>query len=195
MFSRIVISYYVLKNMFFFKLKGVSYGSNFRIRGDVKLDIESNGKLVIGDNFNMTSGLMVNPLSRNIKTMIKINSNAKIIIKNNVGMSSVCLWAKEEIQIGDYVKLGADVIVFDSDMHSLDFRLRRSHESDFMNAKSAKVIIGNDVFIGTRSIITKGVCIGDRSVIAAGSVVVKSVPSDEIWGGNPAKFIRAIKNT
>lgn len=195
MFSRIVISYYVLKNMFFFKLKGVSYGSNFRIRGDVKLNIESNGKLLVGDNFNISSGLMLNPLSRNIKTMIKINSNAKIIIKNNVAMSSVCLWAKEEIQIGDYVKLGADVIVFDSDMHSLDYRLRRFHESDFMNAKSAKVIIGNDVFIGARSIITKGVCIGDRSVIAAGSVVVKSVPSDEIWGGNPAKFIRSIKNT
>lgn len=193
MLNRLLVIYYVIKNMLLFKLKGVCYGSNFRVRGDLKLDIELNGMLLIGDNFNVSSGLMLNPLSRNIKTMIKINSNAKIVIKNNVAMSSVCLWAKEEIQIGDYVKLGADVIIFDSDMHSLDHRLRRQQESDFMNAKSARVIIGNDVFIGARSIVTKGVCIGDRSVIAAGSVVVKSVPSDEIWGGNPAKFIRAIK--
>jgi acetyltransferase-like isoleucine patch superfamily enzyme len=38
----------------------------------------------------------------------------------------------------------------------------------------------------------KGVTIGADSVIAAGSVVVKSVPAGEIWGGNPAKFISVI---
>ena len=48
------------------------------------------------------------------------------------------------------------------------------------------------MFIGTSCIIGKGVTIGENSVIAAGSVVVKNVPSNEIWGGNPAKFIRKI---
>jgi acetyltransferase-like isoleucine patch superfamily enzyme len=41
-------------------------------------------------------------------------------------------------------------------------------------------------------IITKGVTIGDKSVIAAGSVVVCNIPPYEIWGGNPAKFIKAL---
>ena len=58
---------------------------------------------------------------------------------------------------------------------------------------SKRVTIGNDVFIGANCYIGKGVSIGDRSIIAAGSVVVKSIPPDEIWGGNPAKFIKQIR--
>ena len=53
-------------------------------------------------------------------------------------------------------------------------------------------MIGNDVFIGTNSLILKGVEIGDRSIIGAGSVVTKSVPASEIWAGNPAVFLRKI---
>lgn len=42
-------------------------------------------------------------------------------------------------------------------------------------------------------IVTSGkLVIGDRSIIAAGSVVVNSIPNDEIWDGNPARFIRKI---
>jgi acetyltransferase-like isoleucine patch superfamily enzyme len=53
----------------------------------------------------------------------------------------------------------------------------------------ARIEIGDDVFIGTKSIIMPGVKIGDRVVIAAGSVVTKSVPSGVIVGGNPATII------
>lgn len=60
--------------------------------------------------------------------------------------------------------------------------------------KGAKLIIGDYVFIGTRSIICKGVTIGNHSIIAAGSVIVKDIPSDEVWGGNPARFIRKVYN-
>ena len=38
----------------------------------------------------------------------------------------------------------------------------------------------------------RGVTIGKNSVVAAGSVVVKSIPDNEVWGGNPAKFIKGI---
>lgn len=58
--------------------------------------------------------------------------------------------------------------------------------------KHASIKIEDDAFIGARSIITKGVTIGARSVVAAGSVVVCDIPSDEIWGGNPAKFIKRL---
>lgn len=56
-------------------------------------------------------------------------------------------------------------------------------------AKSAP-IIGNDVWIGTRVFIPRGVTIGDGAVIAAGSVVTKDVQPYEIVGGAPAKHIR-----
>lgn len=51
--------------------------------------------------------------------------------------------------------------------------------------------IGNDVWIGSRSLIMKGVTIGDGAIIAAGSVVTKDVPPYEIWGGNPAHFLKS----
>ena len=54
------------------------------------------------------------------------------------------------------------------------------------------ITIGNDVFIGAKSIILKGVTIGENSVIGAGSIVTKSVPANQIWAGNPAKFIKNI---
>ncbi|MES2567368.1 MAG: DapH/DapD/GlmU-related protein [Bacteroidota bacterium] len=52
------------------------------------------------------------------------------------------------------------------------------------------IIIGNDVWIGTQSVILTGVQIGNGSVIAANSVVTENVPPYSIVGGTPAKLIR-----
>jgi acetyltransferase-like isoleucine patch superfamily enzyme len=52
------------------------------------------------------------------------------------------------------------------------------------------VTIGNDVWIGTRSIILDGITVGDGAIIAAGSVVVSDVEPYSIVGGVPAKIIR-----
>ena len=56
----------------------------------------------------------------------------------------------------------------------------------------ARVKIGNDVFIGIDSIIMPGVQIGDNVIVAAGSVVTKSIPSNSIVAGNPAKIIGTV---
>lgn len=50
--------------------------------------------------------------------------------------------------------------------------------------------IGNDVWIGARSIIMDGVSIGDGAIVAAGSVVTKDVPPYAVVGGSPAKIIK-----
>lgn len=50
--------------------------------------------------------------------------------------------------------------------------------------------IGNDVWLGARTIVLGGVTIADGAVIGAGSVVTKDVGPYEIWAGNPARFIR-----
>ncbi len=109
-------------------------------------------------------------------------------------MSCVVLWAKGQIDIGDNVMIGADVMILDSDMHSLNYMNRRDFRTDASDAKVLPITIGNDVFIGTRSIISKGTSIGDRSIVAAGSVVTKSIPADEIWGGNPAQLLKKIQH-
>ena len=81
--------------------------------------------------------------------------------------------------------------MFTTDFHSLDSIIRASSE-DQKHKICAPVVIEHNVFIGARCIILKGVTIGENSIVGAGSVVTKSIPANEIWAGNPAKFIRKI---
>ncbi|MCZ4058376.1 DapH/DapD/GlmU-related protein [Pantoea sp. LMR881] len=60
----------------------------------------------------------------------------------------------------------------------------------FAARREAKVIIGNDVWIGHGVIVLPGVTIGDGAVLAAGAVVTKSVAPYSIVGGVPAKSLR-----
>ena len=53
-----------------------------------------------------------------------------------------------------------------------------------------KVVVGNDVWIGTHAMILGGVTVGNGAVIGAGAVVTKDVPPYAIVGGVPAKIIR-----
>ena len=55
-----------------------------------------------------------------------------------------------------------------------------------------KIVIGNWVYIGTNSLIMPGVTIGNNVLVAAGSVVTKSVPSNSVVAGNPAKIICSV---
>ena len=49
-----------------------------------------------------------------------------------------------------------------------------------------------NVWIGDRAVVGKGVTIGKNSIVAAGAVVVKDVPANVVVGGNPAKIIKAL---
>ena len=50
--------------------------------------------------------------------------------------------------------------------------------------------IGNNVYIGTNCIILPGVTIGNNVIIGAGSIVSKDIPSDSVYAGVPARFIK-----
>lgn len=52
------------------------------------------------------------------------------------------------------------------------------------------VLIGKNAFIGCNSVICNSVTIGENAVVGAGSIVNKDIPPQEIWAGNPAKFIK-----
>lgn len=170
----------------------IKYGNNCNLFNSVYLRNE--GCISIGDNFLLTSGGGYNPLCRNIKGAIVADKDAIIRIGNHVHVSSPCIWARKSIVIGNDVKIGGDTIIIDSDAHSLNFLDRRfdRDEDDSRNACSREVVIGNDVLIGTRCLILKGVHIGDRTIIGAGSVVVCDIPEDSIAVGNPCKVIRKI---
>lgn len=171
-------------------MAGGKCGSNCHLYDSVY--IKNEGTIVIGDDFLMTSGNGYNPLCRNIKGTLVVRNGAKIIIGNHCHMSSPCIWAWNSIIIGNDVKIGGDCIIIDSDAHSLNYEDRKKNKDfyDSNNAKTNEIKIGNDVLIGTRVIILKGVTIGDRAVIGAGSVVTQSIPSDCVAAGNPCKVIK-----
>lgn len=182
---------WILVNRLRFKRARIQFGQDMRVCDSIRLKMGRNSHITIGNNFAFSSG-NYNPLSRNIKGAIELEADARISIGDNVGISSSCLWIFDHLTIGDNTKIGADCILLDSDAHSLDYIRRRNGTTDRPNAKKAGITIGNDVLVGTRSIILKGVEIGDRTIIGSGSVVTKSIPADCIAAGNPCKVIKYI---
>lgn len=89
------------------------------------------------------------------------------------------------ITIGDNVSITADVSILTHDFCSSVFR-QKYH--DYLPGRS-KVVIGNNVYIGQKAIILRGVTIGDNVIIAAGAIVTKSVPSDSVVAGVPARVV------
>ena len=165
--------------------------SSFLTNGIPYVMVARGGKFSIGKNFAMNNGIKGNPIGCYERCTFFVDRGAVLTIGDNVGMSQAALICHKSITIGNNVKIGGGVCIYDTDFHSLDPVIRRSSE-DLKNRAEKPVVIGNDVFIGAKSIILKGVTIGENSVIGAGSVVTKSVPANQIWAGNPAKFIRSI---
>lgn len=191
--------FYKYYNRFLFYVNGVKFGKNMQVFNRFYLSKHPKARITIGDNFIFTSGEAFNPLCRNIRGCIYAPEGCTIQIGDNVGVSSACIWAKERIVIGHRVKIGADSILMDTDAHNLDYRIRNSEKKDSRGrsidgctASSAPIVIEDDVLIGTRCIILKGVTIGARSVIGSGSIVTKSILSDCIAAGNPCKVIRSV---
>lgn len=176
-----------------FKGNGVRYGTFHTVGIPYVMVSRGAQGITIGDGFAMNNGIKGNPIGCNERCTLFVSPNAEIRIGDNVGISQTALVALDSsITIGNNVKIGGGTQLLTSDFHPLDPAKRRLAEESAYR-QSAPIVVEDDVFIGTRCIILKGVTIGARSIIGAGSVVTKSIPADEIWGGNPAHFIKSAK--
>lgn len=188
-------------NKLYFKLIGIKYGKNMQVFD--KVYVSGYGKIKIGDNFVFTSGSSINPICRNIRGCIHtVTEDSRITIGNNVGISSACILSQTSITIGNNVNIGGDCLIMDSDAHPHDFRKRRIEyklevgtDIYLSEIPSAPIVIEDDVWIGARCQILKGVHIGARSIIAAGSIVTKDIPADCIAAGVPARVIKKLNTT
>ena len=91
----------------------------------------------------------------------------------------------QNIEIGAHVHVTMGCILL---THSLD-----TTNPHGVIWKQSGIKIGEYAFIGARTIICSNVEIGENSIVGAGSVVTKNIPPNEIWAGNPAKFIKRRK--
>jgi len=184
-----IIYYY--KTLIVFYFNDVSFKS-FKTKGAPYININRHGgKLIIGDNFKMNNSYHGNQIGFDNPCTFMVGENCTLRIGNNCGFSQSAIIAMNDVTIGDNVKIGGGSFIYATDFHSLDKEIRKEKD-DLKNCKTAPIYIGNDVFIGARCLILKGVSIGDGSIIGAGSVVTKSIPFNEVWAGNPAKFIRSL---
>lgn len=92
-----------------------------------------------------------------------------------------------DLKMGKYVMMAPDVLIFNRN-HRFSDPTRPFCEQGM--TEDTPVVIGDNVWIGERAIITAGRHIADNTVIAAGAVVTKDFPAASIIGGNPAKLIR-----
>ena len=99
--------------------------------------------------------------------------------------NNISLIARNSIKIGEGCLLGDSVQIIDSDFHEIQPELRHVSSGGI-----APVVIGNNVWLGSRVVVLKGVTIGENSGIAAGAVVCSNIPMNVIAGGVPAKVLR-----
>ena len=90
------------------------------------------------------------------------------------------------VEIGDNVLLAPGVHIYTA-THPLDPQARKSHLE-----YGRPVRIGNNVWIGGRSVVCPGVTIGDHCVIGAGSVVTRDIPAGMVAVGSPARVIKSV---
>ena len=189
--ARISIAYWTARTKWSLAFSGCRYGRNLIVDGKVWIAVARRGRIRLGDNVTLKSRFGSNLVGLTGPTVLECTGEGRISIGDGSGLSGAVLSSHAGITIGQYVMLGGNVRIFDHDYHSLDHRARRQGgESDEAAQRSKPIVIEDDAFIGTQSIILKGVTIGARAVIGAGSVVSRDVPADEIWAGNPARCVR-----
>lgn len=143
-------------------------------------------RIVIGKKFVANSQLSRNLYGIIQRVMIRtVGHGAEIVIGDNVGVSGCSISAAQSICIGKNVLIGSGAVLSDNDAHPIDpkDRLRGA------GGKCCPICIEDDVFIGARAIILKGVTVGEGAVIGAGAVVARNVPPFSIVVGNPARVI------
>lgn len=172
----------------FFLVNNVKY-NYFTSLGLPLLDINSSSTCVFGNDFVMVNSAKYSTLGKNNRCKFVVYKDASLIIGDKVGMSNTTIVATQSITVGNNVLIGGGTTIVDSDFHSLNTAHWHT-DLDEKNMKSLPVFIRDNVFIGMNSIILKGVTVGSNSIIAAGSVVFKNIPDNQVWGGNPAVFIK-----
>lgn len=167
-----------------FKLLGrrVVIGRFFRVTGP--LDIRGPGRVEFGDFCTVMSSRL------RPTTPYTHSPDAVIRFGNRVMLTRTRLGCVTRIEVGDDAGL-AEALIMDSDFHSIEVSARPRYNTA---GRSKPVYIGTNSWIGTGSIVLKGVRIGANAVVGAGAVVASNVPADCVVFGNPARVVWRVRS-
>jgi len=130
------------------------------------------------------------------------HNDASLRIGRNSSVNNSNLVISTGVTIGDNVLISYGCLIMDHNSHPLAASLRQEdlraviegRPKDWSHVKRSPITIEDNVWIGVRAIILKGVRIGCNSIVGAGAVVTKDVDPLMIVGGNPAKRIGSTYN-
>lgn len=140
--------------------------------------IINQGSMEIGDRFILFNHIVTSELVTHPQGRIEIGDG--VFINHGASLS-----AHKLIRIGNGCQIGAYACMMDNDYHQVENRERLGD--------SRPIVLGENVWLGVRVVILKGVNVGNNAVIGAGSVVTDDVPANTVVGGVPAKTIRSFE--
>jgi acetyltransferase-like isoleucine patch superfamily enzyme len=167
------------------RIKGVTLEKNCAFFGTPVVVRYPLSMIHIHPGCTIRSDLHSNLIGLNHKTIIAtLGKNAEISIGSGTGISGATIAAAQRVIIGSNVLCGANVLITDSDWHSVTPAGRLNQ-----NSKSEPVHIEDNVWLGVNTVVLKGVTIGRNSVIGANSLVLRDIPPNVVAGGNPCKVL------
>lgn len=152
--------------------------------GDLTVNFFETAQRAAGASFIVGPGASVD-VAGNFSMLygadVKIFENGKLSLGSGYSNAGLQIRCKHSIRIGKNAAIAKDVVIMDSDAHEIKY------DGYAMNQG---VCIEDNVWIGTRAMILKGVTVGEGSIIAAGAIVTKDVPPRSMAAGVPAKVIK-----
>lgn len=139
--------------------------------------IENKGQLTIGQGTVLRSEIH--------RCRLAVQAGAQLQIGDNCWINGAMIAATNSVIIGNNCRLAPFVHIMDGDFHDLQDRA--------LPGESAPVILEDDVRVGTRVIILKGVRVHRGAAIAPGAIVTKDVPPNTLVAGVPAKPIKKLE--
>ena len=171
------------------RFRKVKIGQGVKFYGMPMVSMSDGSQICIGSNSKFCSVSEMTALGVNHEVVLRtLMPGAKIIIGSETGISGGAICAAICVEIGSQCLIGANVVITDTDFHTMN-PVGRHDDRNLLDVASSPVVVEDNVFIGTNSIILKGVRVGRNSVVGAFSVVTKDVPADSIVAGNPARII------
>jgi acetyltransferase-like isoleucine patch superfamily enzyme len=162
-----------------FKSYCSSYGKRLRTTSHLPW-IQGRGKIIVGDDFSIYGKIV-------ILFALRYSETPQLVIGDRTSIGHQASFAiGKGITIGNDCLIGNEVILFDSPGHPTNPVLRLQHLAAPSEAVKP-IFIGDNVWIGQRSIVYPGVSIGKGAVVTAGSVVMNDVAPETIVAGNPAR--------
>jgi maltose O-acetyltransferase len=157
--------------------QATSVGPKVRLWG--RPAIHNAGRMIIGDRARLVSTIATLELVAGRDGILEIGEGTFI----NYGCS---IAASQLVRIGPNCSIGTYVIMMDNDFHRLEPERRNERP------ESLPIILEENVWLGARVIVLRGVTIGAGSAIGAGSVVTRDIPPRSLAVGVPAKVIRTL---